>query len=230
MMLALVSGLGFYIFRTRRRGYFDDQILYIAAAAIIGGTLGAKLPGWILHLNLIAATPGELYYSSKTIVGGLLGGTLAVMGIKRLLSIRRRLGNEIAPAAALAMAIGRIGCLLNGCCYGRPTGLPWGIDFGDHIARHPTQLYEALFDMALLFLLLRLERHITRPGLLFGLLLISYFVGRFFIEFIRVEPVIWVGLTAFQLASLAGIIFALGKYFCHHPADPLPLEKQEKIL
>jgi phosphatidylglycerol:prolipoprotein diacylglycerol transferase len=88
--------------------------------------------------------------------------------------------------------------------------LPWGVDFGDHIARHPTQLYEAAFHVTAAVILLLLLRKGLFRGQLFKLYLLAYFAFRFFTEFLRPEPRLWLNLTGYQLAALALIpTFAL---------------------
>jgi phosphatidylglycerol:prolipoprotein diacylglycerol transferase len=108
------------------------------------------------------------------------------------------------PPLIAAHAMGRIGCFLNGCCYGRPTDVPWAVVFHQEgIPRHPTQIYESLALLVLFFILKRIERPPTRPGavtLIYGLL---YGAWRFFIEFFRGDnPIVWGGLTLFQWMSL----------------------------
>jgi phosphatidylglycerol:prolipoprotein diacylglycerol transferase len=137
----------------------------------------------------------------------LIGGSLGVTFIKRKLNIKDRIGNEIAPAAALGMAIGRIGCFLNGCCYGIPTNCSYGINFGDGVLRYPTQLFEAMFDLIMFVYIIKIKDKVTEPGKLFKLFASAYFTYRFFIEFIRVEPRVFLGLTGFQIGALIGLIY-----------------------
>jgi prolipoprotein diacylglyceryltransferase len=96
----------------------------------------------------------------KTIVGGLLGGLIAVEWTKRRIGVIRSTGDDMALPLAAGMCIGRVGCFLTGLgdhTYGTPTSLPIGVDFGDGIPRHPTQLYEIAFLLALGALLLVLR-------------------------------------------------------------------------
>ena len=145
----------------------------------------------------------------KSIVGGIIGGFLGVIITKKLLKITGKRGNLFAPAIALGVAIGRIGCFLRGCCYGKATSMPWGVDFGDHILRHPTQIYESLF-MFLLFCYLMWKRTKNpKPGQLFKILGISYFTFRFLIEFLRVEPIAVLGMTWFQLISIICLVYLI---------------------
>jgi len=95
----------------------------------------------------------------KTIVGALIFGLISVELIKRYIRLRQSTGDLYAIPLALGIAIGRVGCFLTGLSdntYGTPTNLPWAINFGDGIPRHPTQLYEIIFLIALIPLLYKL--------------------------------------------------------------------------
>ena len=135
------------------------------------------------------------------------------MAMRHRLGITEKSGNLFAPAIALALTIGRLGCLLGGCCYGVPTGLPWGVDFGDGITRHPTQLYESVFALALCVFLLAVRRRFNEPGRLFGIFMLAYFSFRFLIEFLRAGDVTAIGLTAAQLASLGILAYYLQREY-----------------
>lgn len=206
--LGLIVAIALYYVNTRARAVGNSG-LYIATAAAVGGILGAKIPIWIVNLPAIIANPGAAtLLSGRTIVGGLIGGTLAVYVVKRRLGITERLGNYLVPSLCAGILLGRIGCLLAGCCYGEPTALAWGVDFGDGVARHPTQLYEAMVLLGFLgYSQLTLARH--RPGVLFRAFMIGYFAWRFTVEFIRVNPVSAVGLTYYQLVAAIVLLYYL---------------------
>jgi prolipoprotein diacylglyceryltransferase len=182
--------------------------LALALAAFVGGTVGAKLPfavvadaGWL--------TSAAWLTDGKTITTGLAGAYLSVELVKLVLGIRVKTGDTFALPLALALAVGRWGCFFNGCCYGTPTTLPWGVDFGDGVLRHPTQIYESIFHLSmagLLLLLINLDLlHCQR----LKLYLIAYGVYRFATEYIRPEPAWQLGLTFYQWVSLA-LIVSLG--------------------
>ncbi len=184
----------------------------IPLAALVGGVLGAKIPVWVEMLVLASPAPHSdltVLFAGRTIVGGLLGGTAAVMLVKRFLGIKGRKGNLLAPAIAAGFLLGRIGCFLGGCCYGIPTASFLGVDFGDGVTRHPTQLYEAAFALGMfVFLTARGNQNkYLAPGKLFDYFLNGYFGFRFLIEFIRVEPAVLGGLTMYQLLCIAGLLF-----------------------
>jgi phosphatidylglycerol:prolipoprotein diacylglycerol transferase len=207
MVLAVAAGIAVYYREAAKRRTVSENTFYIFMAGLAGGALGAKIPIVILYWREMVGRQGawDVLISGRSIVGGLLGGAVAVLLVKRALHIRERKGDLFAPAIALGMAIGRIGCFLRGCCYGTPTTLPWGVDFGDGIARHPTQLYEALFMLGTFAGLMAIKDRAGPPGTLFRILMVSYFTCRFALEFIRVEGgAVW-GLTFFQWISLVAV-------------------------
>lgn len=208
MLLALATGFAVYAVEAARNKSVSEHTLIILLSALAGGALGAKLPILVLHARELAERFPDLslLMSGRSVVGGLLGGALAVYAVKRRLGIRERKGNLFAPAIAAGVAVGRIGCFLRGCCAGTPTGLPWGIDFGDGVARHPTQLYEALFMLALFALLFESRKRVSHPAVLLWVLMVSYFSFRFAVEFIRTEQVVALGLTLFQWISLLAVV------------------------
>lgn len=207
--LGLVAAIALYYFNTRGRSIGSNG-LYIALAAAAGGIIGAKVPIWIARLPELLAGDFNVaaLLSGRTVVGGIIGGVLAVQLTKRRLGITERLGNYLVPSICLGVFLGRVGCFLAGCCYGEPTSLAWGVDFGDSLLRHPTQLYEAAFVLGLLgFSQANLGRF--EPGKLFELFMVAYFGWRFLSEFVRVNPVWGLGLTYYQVASLAVMLHYL---------------------
>ena len=141
--------------------------------------------------------------------GGFIGGTLAglwFIHFKKLLL--RPCIDLIAPYIALGQAIGRMGCFLNGCCYGKP--VVWGIYFPVHSARlHPTQLYET-FGLLFIFVVLKYaQKRSHQEGMVFVLYLWLAGIERFVVEFFRADhDVLWLGLSLFQYIAL--IIFIVG--------------------
>lgn len=210
--LAYVIGFQLYRWNRKRAGDFlpDTGRMWIVAAAICGAAIGSKVLYWLEDPFATIRQWNDPVYlmAGKTIVGGLLGGTIAVEWTKRRLGITRRTGDLFAVPLAIGMAIGRIGCFTGGLAdgtYGVATSLPWGIDFGDGIRRHPTQLYEALFLMSLAFVLRWLDRRAHREGDVFRAFLIAYLSWRLVIEFWK-PGVPLLGLTSLQWVCAAGII------------------------
>jgi phosphatidylglycerol:prolipoprotein diacylglycerol transferase len=212
--LGLLAGLTCYFIIARRMNMQGEKTLYIALAGIVGGVLGAKLPYWIINFRMILDQLPDIrpFLEGRTITGGLIGGTLGVIYIKWRLGITDKRGNLFAPAIAVGVAIGRIGCLFRGCCYGTPTDIFLGMDFGDRVPRHPTQLYEiAFFLLYFIYALSRLK--VAPPGQLFNQLINSYFIFRFFEEFIRYNERLYLGLSFFQYISLLAILFINAKVY-----------------
>jgi phosphatidylglycerol:prolipoprotein diacylglycerol transferase len=144
----------------------------------------------------------------------------------------------IAPSFAFGLALTRIGCFLNGCCFGKPCSLPWGIQFPldspagstlPGVRLHPTQLYSSLFDGALVAVLLLAERKKRPDGFLFSLFFMLYGLFRFFIDFVRYyEPSVRFGalgmnLTFNQLIALSMVLvgFAMAMVLRARPAKQI---------
>lgn len=179
--------------------------LGIGVGGFCGAMIGAKLPFALADWNGLFNAATWLA-DGKTIMCGIVGGYLGVEIAKWTLDVRVKTGDTFAVPVAIAVALGRIGCFVGGCCYGAPTSLPWGIRFaraGDSVPRHPTQLYEAIFHLAMAVILLILLQQQRFRGQLIKLYILSYLGYRFLTEFIRPEPQIAAGLTGYQWAALA---------------------------
>lgn len=172
----------------------------LAGSAFIGGVLGAKLP---FALQDDVWSEAAWAADGKTITTALIGAYLAVEVVKWSLRIRVSTGDGFAIPLALALGAGRWGCFFNGCCYGTTCELPWSVDFGDGLHRHPTQVYESLFHFAMAAVLIALTGRDLLRGHRLKLYLIAYAVFRFLTEFIRPEPVVFGGLTFYQWSCLA---------------------------
>ena len=121
-----------------------------------------------------------------------------------------------APYLALGYAFGRIGCFLNGCCFGTPTTLPWGVVFPglDLVPRHPAQLYSALLSLGLCAFLLRLYPRRRFDGQVFLAYVIGYALLRFGVEFVRENLIIWGGFSIAQVVAAAILVIA-GVFYWH---------------
>jgi prolipoprotein diacylglyceryltransferase len=212
---SLAYVVAFELYRRQRRTQGDflpaSARSSVIVAAIVGAALGSKILGWLEDpLDTIAhwRDPAWLM-GGKTIVGALLGGTLAVEWTKARMGVRRRTGDLFALPLAAGIAIGRIGCFLAGLrdhTYGTPTTLPWGVDFGDGVRRHPTQLYEVVAMLVLGWLLWRLGRLPHRTGDLFRAFLTLYMAWRLAVDFLKPEPRL-AGLTAIQWCAAAALVW-----------------------
>jgi phosphatidylglycerol:prolipoprotein diacylglycerol transferase len=181
-----------------------------AVWALAGGILGGRLSYVAAHWELYAAHPLELFaiWEGGLIwYGGFAGGLLGTWLFLR----RRRCGflrgvDQVIPFVAFGHAIGRIGCFLNGCCYGTPSSSWCGVWMpGIEQRVIPTQLIESVGLAALYLLLRRLQtpQRLRRPGQLFGVYLIGYGLLRWIVELWRADqPVAWAGVTIQQVISL----------------------------
>ena len=209
--LGYTCGYAWYRRARARVGDFlgDDQRWAVIAAAAIGALIGSRALGLLEQAPRLKLTWQMIFLpGGKTIVGGLLGGWLAVELIKRLRGIQSRTGDLFVVPLCLGIAIGRFGCFLAGLAddtYGTPTTLPWGVDFGDGIPRHPTQLYEVVFLALLAFALDRYNRHPHPEGATFRIFLAAYLAWRLAIDFIKPQPLVH-GMNLIQWSCVAGLI------------------------
>ena len=215
MIVLGVLAAGWFVRRDlAERGLPARLAVELVTAAAIGGVLGARLYYLVEHSGeakaTLTANSGLAWY------GGVIGGVLAVAGVARL----RRLplgevANVCAPALALAYAIGRIGCQLAGDgTYGQPSDLPWAMSYPNGevpttIAVHPTPIYEATVMLLVFVALWRLRGRLRVPWALAGAYLVVAGVERLLVEFIRINPVEALGLTAPQLFSLTQITIGI---------------------
>jgi phosphatidylglycerol:prolipoprotein diacylglycerol transferase len=193
-VLAYAVGLALFAWLARRRGIATSGVRYCLAWGVAGGIVGATV------LQLVAGDEG------RTIIGGVAGGYIAVIIAKRRIGLKRPLGDLFAFALAGGEAVGRWGCFLAGCCYGKVANVPWAIE--DHGAfRHPTQIYSSLAAAAILALLFVLERRKKLPeNALFYIQGALFCSARFIIEFYRQPARVETPLTLAQWACLAGFI------------------------
>lgn len=207
MALAFVTAGLVLAWQLRKKGV-DPQITYsFIIAAIIGGMVGAKVHYLILHPDQFS----QAVFSGRGLVwyGGLIGGALAVTLVAARSKYRVAvIADAVAPALAVAYAVGRMGCFLNGDDYGKPSGLPWAMAFpkGDPPTTtlvHPTQLYEILASLVIFAILLWvLAPRLKRAGALFWSYLCLAGVERFLVEFVRTNQPVLLGLTQQQWISV----------------------------
>ena len=225
--LAYLVAIACYLVLRRR---FGDNLSIslrwtVVVAAVAGGAVGAKGVFW---LEDPSRTLGNLHnpeylIGGKTIVGGLVAGLVAVELIKRYTGVQASTGDLYAIPLTLGIAVGRVGCFLTGLSdntCGNPTSLPWGIDFGDGIRRHPTQLYEIVFLLVLvpfLYLLLhsvpanrRTHSQVFLSGDVFKFFMVAYLLFRFLCDFIKPYPKAFLCLQGIQWVCLVFLLYYSG--------------------
>lgn len=213
--LAFIIGFRYFLYLRKQH---PDQIntsnrIWILIGAAAGAFLFSRLLG--VAEDPVAIFNGSIgwlhYFQSKTIVGGLLGGLLGVELTKYAIGENHSSGDLFTFPIILAMIIGRLGCFSAGVhepTFGLPSSLPWAMDLGDGLSRHPTNLYEILFLGLIGIGLYFLERKYTfHSGVRFKLFMIGYLSFRFAIEFLKpYEPLAW-QLSSIQWACILGLIY-----------------------
>jgi phosphatidylglycerol:prolipoprotein diacylglycerol transferase len=198
---AYLLGLQFALMRARARGLDGNRVMDLGIWIIISALAGAKLLLLIVDFKTYRANPSELVdlvRSGGVFYGGLIAAVVvALWYLKRHRMPMWTVTDVFAPGIALGHVIGRLGCLFAGCCFGRPTSVPWAITFHNEYASrnvgtplnvplHPTQLYEAGAELLILGILLAAERRGRGfPGRTFWTYLLLYGISRFVIEFYR---------------------------------------------
>ncbi len=202
MFASLALGVALSRGRQTSLGLSPTQRLAIGLGAFCGAMIGAKLPFAISDWHGLLS--GRVWIENgKTIVFGMVGGYFGVELAKAITNVKVKTGDSFAVPVAAAVAVGRLSCFVAGCCHGITTSLPWGVDFGDGVRRHPTQIYESIFHTLCALGLARLERKGMFKGQLIKLYIITYLFYRFVTEWIRPEPIFAIGLTAYQWSCLA---------------------------
>jgi len=202
---------GFQLYRLLRRHYGDpvssSNRWSVIAAAAVGAAVGSKLLFFLENPQLTLAHRYDPVFlmGGKTIIGGLIGGLFAVELTKKICRIEVRTGDLFAVPLCMGITIGRLGCFFTGLddnTYGVATALPWGVDFGDGIPRHPVQLYDVIFVLVLGLVLLRWFQRPYVSGDIFKGFMVAYATFRLFIDFLKPYPR-FAGLATLQWACIA---------------------------
>lgn len=223
---------GGYVYRKQSTSTFSIKLsssaqILLLLGLVTGALWGSKLLAMLTYLDALENQPISVWLEGKTIVGGLLGGLIGIEVSKKLMNITTSTGDRFVYPLLFGMVIGRVGCLQAGIedyTFGTPTSLPWGMDLGDGISRHPTALYEIIF-LVLLFFILRVVKFKV-SGTKFKIFLVCYLVFRFFIDFLKpphgsaivIKDILpatsYYGLSAIQIACLFGLAYYLYWFLC----------------
>jgi len=216
---AYLLGLQFALVRARARGLDPNRVMDLGIWIIISALVGAKLLLLIVDRGKFPMTTDGMMDLVRS-AGVFYGGLIAAVVVALWYLWRHRMPiwtvtDVFAPGIALGHVIGRFGCLFAGCCFGRPTTVPWAVTFHNEFAAqnvgttlnvplHPTQLYEAGAELLILGFLLMFERKgRPYPGRTFWAYMLLYAVSRFIIEFYRGDPRGMVGsLSTSQFVSI----------------------------
>lgn len=222
LVLAFLAAVWWASRTARREGLTAQQVMDAGLAILLSGVVFARLVFVLLEHQQYSGWVDVFYIweGGLSLHGGLFGAMVGGAWYCRSQGIPfLKLADVASPGAALGYAIGRVGCLLNGCCYGSACSLPWAMRFPDLASpggltppSHPTQIYSSLAGLLMFGLLAWLARHRSFRGQVFGAFLVLYSIYRFIVEFYRkgaTARVLAAGLTEAQVASLAMFVAAL---------------------
>jgi phosphatidylglycerol:prolipoprotein diacylglycerol transferase len=196
----------FVIGRLARRALLDrDAVINLGIYCGLSAIVGAKLMMYLIDLPYYIHNPRDILSLASLQAGGVFyGGLIAALLVAAFYMRRKHLpplatSDVFAPGIALGHAIGRLGCFAAGCCWGRPTKLPWGVTFTNPVAQqvvgtplgiplHPTQLYESAAEFLIFGILYWRFRKPHPPGAIISLYLLLYPTVRFLVEFVRDHP------------------------------------------
>lgn len=228
LAVAFLFGTWLSLREARRRGLDGDKVVNVILVALVAGVLGARLLYVLEHVQEFRREWGSvlaLWQGGLTLYGGIVAGTFAGLVAARRQGLPMWVtADALTPAIAVGTMFGRVGCYLNGCCYGRPTTLPWGVQFPPdsfaglefgNAALHPSQLYFALAGLLLFGVTLLLRDRLDTPGHLFWLFILQFALIRIPLDVTRAyEPgsellaIGGVAVMESQLTSVALILFA----------------------
>lgn len=213
-MLAYTLGYRLYVWqRAHSRDMISDEHrMWIFLGAALGAFLGSHILGLLEHPDFFRNVNLQVWMGQKTIIGGLLGGLIGVEQTKRRIGVYTSSGDLMTYPLIFALALGRVGCHLAGLTdgtHGDPSSLPWAVDFGDGIPRHPVNLYEVFFLLLLAGFMFLYERQKNwSNGIKFKAFMVGYLVWRFLLDFIKpVWLIPGIGLSSIQVAIIAGWVY-----------------------
>jgi phosphatidylglycerol:prolipoprotein diacylglycerol transferase len=201
----IVGGLITY-HEAKRLDRAAEVILRVALGALGGGMIGAKASMLIFlgPQTFIRDLP-VLWYSVQAWTGAFFGGYLGVLLVKRLNGIRYSTGDIFTLALPISQAIGRLGNVLGGDPFGKPSDLPWAL-MQDGVRRQPSALYELVLLLLLFALILYARKRMPQSGDLFKLYVVGYCCLRFLVDFTRADPQVLFGLTLVQVLYIPTIL------------------------
>ena len=194
--------------------------VWIICGATGGAILGSRIIGSLENAPEWFSSPAFWYYfnGNKTLVGGLLGGLIGVELVKKIIGEKNNSGDLFTFPLILGMVIGRIGCFSAGIyeeTYGFPTKLPWAMNLGDGIPRHPVTIYEIVYLILIWIVLLQMKkRFIFQEGALFKIFIMLYLAFRLLLDFIKPGWRFFFGLGTIQITCILGLLY-YAKYIVH---------------
>lgn len=229
LAIAFLVGTWLALREARRLGLDEDRVVSVILVTLVASILGARGLYVLEHVGEFRHEWGSvfaLWQGGLTLYGGIVAGAAGGLVAARQLGLPMwKVADALTPSLAIGTSFGRIGCFLNGCCYGRPTKLPWGVVFPEEsfpaqefgrVPVHPSQLYFALAGLVLFAITWGWRKRVTVPGTLFWGFIAMFALVRIPLDMTRVyEPeaiVMTLGsvpVSESQLTSMALALFAL---------------------
>jgi phosphatidylglycerol:prolipoprotein diacylglycerol transferase len=247
--MGVVVGVAVAAAFARRANYKEDTIYNVALALVIGGIIGARGLYVIENWSQFEDDLGDIFAINTggiSIYGALIGGTIGAWGYAFLTKVPNiPKGADIAAMGAiLGMAVGRIGCLINGDIPAEKTSLPWGVTY-THIGspsfqqelaglleqpQHPAVAYELLGDVAIFFVLVLIYSRVGRDGVTFFAWVFLYGALRLGVSFLRLDDLVFMGLRTAQLIAIVAMAVAVPAivYLLRTPPQEVRLSRAER--
>jgi phosphatidylglycerol---prolipoprotein diacylglyceryl transferase len=201
MAIGFILSINLSISYGKKKGIEPEKILDLGLLTLLSVIIGGRLFLFIINIKEYLSNPSELFTLIFRL-GGVYYGGLIVALIVDLIYLKRKnlnvwfVADILAPYIALGHSIGRIGCFSSGCCFGKPTNVPWAVTFTNEYSHemfgvplnlpiHPTQLYESFFCFALFLFLIFLRKNNHYNGKIFWSYTLLYSCGRYIIENFR---------------------------------------------
>ncbi|MCY3555163.1 MAG: prolipoprotein diacylglyceryl transferase [Gemmatimonadetes bacterium] len=225
LAVSFIAGILLALRRSRARGLNQNQMINMSLLIMLAGIVGARIMYVIPHWNEFSANPldiispfqssGSIGLTGLTMYGGFIAAVLVSILYLRVnrLSIWKAC-DAFAPSIALGIGVSRVGCYMNGCCFGLPTESALGVvfpafsaagSFYPDVPLHPAQLYNAALGFGLFGLLMWLDRRPRYDGFLFAVLLIAEPITRFFVDLFRYYE------SSMTLGSLGGVALSVNQ-------------------
>lgn len=216
MAVAMVTAVLLVLRNAKKTGIKEDDMLDLALIALPCGVVGARLYYVLFNFSLYQEDLLSIFNTrlgGMAIHGGLIGGFIGglIVALRKKLNLIKT-ADIIAPSVILGQAIGRWGNFINQEAHGGPTDLPWGI-MVDGVKVHPTFLYESLWNLFIFAVLMTVFRKKKYDGQMASIYLIGYSLGRFFIEGLRTDSLMFGSFRVAQLISLMMIAVGAGIHY-----------------
>jgi phosphatidylglycerol:prolipoprotein diacylglycerol transferase len=226
LAVAFLVGTWLSLREARRLGLDEDRLVNVVLLVLVGSVIGARALYVLEHVQEFRREWGSMlavWQGGLTLYGGIVAGTVVGLTAARQMSLPMwTVADALTPAFALGTVFGRIGCFLNGCCYGVPTTLPWGVRFpADSFAGlefgnaplHPSQLYFALAGLVLFGVVWALRKRLDTPGFVFWSFLLMFALVRIPLDATRAyEPearLLTLGAVDIQESQVTSLALAL---------------------